>query len=355
VTEDAQPRWSASLRPPAVVAVALLIASVGGYAAWKAFGSSGNQLAGKEGYFLRLPEAVAAARDESGNPGAAVRVETNLPDGTRILIEEEHLGGTIQGPSGTRCCPSVSEGMLIAHVYSPDCGVPEGGTVSTGFRVTLTVAPSAAGLFSCPSISCGSEQHQPKEILEILGSRFQDVHGEQVTTVQGVKALVATGTYEWPPRTCAGFFDSPERLPEDCKPGTPPIVWERADLVPGDVIGALTNSQICMLWNYGTEEFREAHPWPEFKTAVTAWIEELGPLVSPEGPYQGETYLSARVTEESAETFLLLGKELPERLVAEYLYRGRPVAEAEFVHIANPNPNVLPEWQVARFDILQGG
>jgi hypothetical protein len=132
-----------------------------------------------------------------------------LPDETSVLIEEEHLEGTVAGLSGSRCCPPVKEGMLIAHVSSPDCGAPEGSRVSTGFRVRLTVAPDAAGLFRCLSFNCGSEQQQPKEVLEILGSRFENVHGDQVTTVQGVKALVATGTYDWPAGTCAGFFDSP--------------------------------------------------------------------------------------------------------------------------------------------------
>jgi hypothetical protein len=351
VTENAQPGQPGSLRPRAAVLVAVLIASVGGYVAWKAFGSSGSKVAGREGYLLRFPKAADPQLDADGNPGAAVSVGTNLPDGTRVLIQEEQLGGPVPGVSGTQCCPPVKEGMLLAHASSPDCGLPIGARASVGFRVTLTVAPDAAGLFSCPSFSCGSEQRQPEELLQILGPRFENLHGEQVTTVRGVKALVARGTYEWPEGTCAGFLDSPERLPKDCGPGTPGIVWERADLVPGDVVGALTQSQICMLWNYGTESFRDAHPWPEFKGTVTAWIDELGPLVSPQWP-SGETYLTVRVTNESAETFSYLERQLPERLVAEYLYRGRAVAEAEFLHVPKPNPQVLPEWQITRFEIL---
>lgn len=351
VPENAQPGQPGSLRPPAAVLVAVLIASAGGYVAWNAFGSSGSQVAGREGYFLHLPKAADPQTDSDGNPGAAVSVETNLPDGTRVLTEEEQLAGPVPGVSGTQCCPSVEDGMLLAHASSPDCGLPEGAKASVGFRVTLTVAPDATELFSCPSISCGSEQHQPEEILEILGPRFENLRGEQVTTVRGVKALVASGTYEWPDGTCAGFLDSPERLPEDCRPGTPGIVWERADLVPGDVIGALTQSQICMLWNYGTESFRDTHPWPEFKGTVTAWIDDLGPLVSPQWP-SGETYLTARVTNESAETFTYSERELPAHLVAEYLYRGRPVAEAEFLHVPKSNPQISPEWQIARFEIL---
>lgn len=355
MTENVRPERSSPLRSAAVAVVALLVATVGGYTAWKAFGSTGSQLAGKNGYFLRLPEAANPPGDDPDNRGATVPVVTNLPDGTRVLIEEEHVGGSVHWLTGTQCCPPVKEGMLIAHISSPECMVPPGGKARAGFRVTLTVAPDATVLFRCLSFNCGSEQQQPKEILEILGPRFENVRGDQVTTIQGMRAIVATGTYEWPEGACAGFLDSPERLPEDCRPGTPPIVWERADLVPGDTIGALTQLQICMLWNYGTEAFREAHPWPEFKDTVTAWIEELGPLTSPEGPYEGETYLTTRLTQESAETFSFDGKELPERLVAEYLYRSRPVAEAEFVHIANSNPNVVPEWEIARFDILQGG
>jgi hypothetical protein len=288
----------------------LLLASAGTYGLWRAF-QPGTGLT-PEGFALLLSEAAESSGDDP-NVGAIVRISTNLPDETQVIVEHEQLGGPSAGHGPQQCCPRVNESFLLVTVDNLDClNAPPGTVPSSGFRLKLTVVPDTVPVqFQC--LNCeGLSNPQPKRVQEVLGPNFERVTGDQVTTVAGMRALVATGTFQWPEDTCAAALRAADRMPEVCRPGTEGVSEEDVGAVGRSVVGTLVQFRLCELWNYGTEEFRSTHPWPEFRDGVRAWLDGLGPLVEPGWPARGREYLSAHVVRESQQTIAGTdGKQLP--------------------------------------------
>jgi hypothetical protein len=363
--EPSQDLWARAqegshLREPrsvgAVASVAFLVVAVGlvGYLAWRAFepsrvppaappapSSSGSTPTSAspsaEGFFISFPDTVEA----SG--GARFLATTNLPDGTKVVVEyTEGEGG------GFRCCPEVKGGMVQVEVEDSSCLLPRGHTMSTGFEVKLTVVPDVAPLEPECLDPNGCSSPQPASVLDVLGRGFERLTGAQVTSVDGIRALVATRAYRWPDGVC----DASKRsmIPEDCPAENGEAISEvTPNEAAADLVGIFLQERLCELWGAATPSFQQANPWPQFSGRVGAWVEGLGPLVSPNGD---ETFLERQVVSESPETFTgYHGETLPVSFVARYLYRGEPVAEAEFVNVGPRAEHTVTQWRVERLDL----
>ncbi len=128
-------------------------------------------------------------------PEAIVTAETNLPDGTLVIVEYEDGAGY-----GYSCCREVDTGVVIARAGHTSCRNEELGNPdppSTSFRITFTVLPDTA----ITSPECldpeGCSNPQPPNVLQLLGDRFENLSGPQVRRVEGVRALVASMTFPW--------------------------------------------------------------------------------------------------------------------------------------------------------------
>jgi hypothetical protein len=134
---------------------------------------------------------------EGGQPyaEAIVTAETNLPDGTLVIVEYEDGDG-----HGYSCCRKVETGDVTGRAGHTSCrnealGNPD--PPSTSFRITFTVLPDTA--ITTPECLDpeGCSNPQPPNVLQLLGDRFERLSGPQVLRVEGVRALVASMTFPW--------------------------------------------------------------------------------------------------------------------------------------------------------------
>jgi hypothetical protein len=336
--------------------VSLVVLAGAGFAVWRAFRplhpvamASGSI---DDGYYLRFTDAISATSDPNG--GVDLVLDTNLPDGTIVLQQDAETG--MQGAHSMGLGSAVQGGHLAITVSDQSCYATQGAPRSTGFTVTITVRPVFDTVtFEGPPGPNGSPRPppgQPAEVLAILGDRFQNLTGDQVTTDGDVREIVVTYAHDWPDDVCAGYLAS--NVPADCGPNGEAVSEDHsADAVAASVIGILEQMRLCELWGATTPEFQAANPWPSVRDAWLTWVQGLGSLAGPPG-HEQDTPLSFEVVSTSHETFVAptSGLALPESLVADYALDGTVVAEAEFVHTGPTGDGAVPQFRISRFDLM---
>lgn len=307
-----------------------------------------------DGYYLLFPEAIEATTDSNG--GANVTLTTNLPEATLALNTYQDVGGSA---GGLGLGDSVHDGKLTVTVFNQSCYDPPGAQGSSGFELTVTIRPvfdnvPLEGPPPAPGQSPRGPPSQPDSVLAILGQRFENLNGDQVTKDGEVNQIVVTRSYDWPPDSCAANRQA--GAPDECKAEYGEAISEdqSAEAVAGQVLGPILQSQLCELWGAATAEFQAAHPWLEFRDTWRAWIDGLGSLAGPPGnTFDGP--LHVEIVGESSETFEAPTgghNVLPERFVADYFYDNRKVAEVEFVHTGPNAPTAVPQFRFDRFDLF---
>ena len=285
--------------------VSIIVLGTSGFFLWRAFeprGRGGKARETPAGYYLLLPDSVDAALEDA-NGGATALLTSNLPEGTMALVTYTETG---RGGGGMSCCPAVHGGQLSITVDNGGCQLPPGAQGSTGFELTVSVRPAFDNVtFERPAAPPGqspaSPPSQPVSVLAVLGDRFEDLTGDQVSRDGNVDQIVVTQTYDWPADSCAGnrAFMIPETCDEQHSQG--PISEDHsAQFVAGSVVGMLLQSRLCELWGAATPEFQADHPWSEFRVRWDQWLQDLGPLTGPSG---SDSKITAEVVHESEETF----------------------------------------------------
>lgn len=338
--------------------VALLVFAAGGIGLWRWLSPPAEpretpvERGTPGGYYLLLPEEPVTALNNP-NGGVTLTVETNLPDGTRVESQHVVFGPDPDGPDsseGMGCCGTVRDGTVTVTVDNSSCYNLFGAIGnSAGFEVTLIVAPEASvfphGLV--PDWPGGEEQqeerpHQPAEVTAVLGERFENLTGEQVTKEGKDHVLRVSGTYVWPSDSCVGRTES--FVPQECPATESQMQGDNLREAMGEVVGAVNQQRLCDLWQLGlTPAAEERHPWPGFRQEWLDWYERVGSLVA-----EGESHesdLEWTVVEQAGDRYELeftLHGELVARMTVLAL-PGWPGAE---------KPGVVPFWGVDDYELL---
>lgn len=216
----------------ALVSVVVVVAA--GFGLWQAFGRTGgpapvgpgpSPTVGASGTmspgglldaFVTLPDELSA-RVNDGNASqltATALVTTDLPDGTLAFVEATYVGGTEAGAGQLSVSDAVHDGQLRIDIAWPVCDFGDGVSLTVEFRPFYEdfTVPGPQGSPWPPT--------QPAEILQALGDHFQDIAGDQVTTVdssQGpINQIHLERDYAWPDPP-SGFVPPPCPSP----PATP--------------------------------------------------------------------------------------------------------------------------------------
>ena len=143
-----------------------------------------------EGHYLAL---ASRSGSDAADQEARLYATTNLPDGTKVLIEAVGVEG--ETPV---CCPEVHNGRVL--LLNRDCRSSEGSLPGEQLRVTVTVRPTFD-----PSLIIGLAEPketeseglaQPPRVLDLLGPHFERLEGEQVTTDGGDRQIVVSRVYD---------------------------------------------------------------------------------------------------------------------------------------------------------------
>jgi hypothetical protein len=335
-----------------VVVLLILLSTVGGL--WWAFGRGERRATGEtqDGYFVAFPED-AGPPAPNGDGGATLTVATNLPAETMVMASYD------AGSSGSiGCCRAVSDGLLVVEIDNQHC-LDAFAPQSDGFSVSVVVVPvfgsSTYGAIGRGSPDCPggcAEQPQPSSVLAVLGERFENLTGDQVTTLEdGTAALVATSEhFDWPEDTCRPARAA--QLTETCTYQEPLLVSldRRIESVAGAFIQAINESNPCLLYGDSSPEYQDANPWLEFRDAFFAWIDGLGPLdrteQAPGGP------LSFEIVSRSEESFVTDGIELPEEMTVDYFAGEARVARVEFLHAFGEGDGAAPQYHVIGLELF---
>ena len=197
----------------AVVSIAVIVAAGSGL--WIAFGhtsatapgggaSSGSTLTppgstpARTGYVVTLPDTVTAHTGTGATQlVVAVKVTTNLPDGTRAFVRWTYRGGTQDGAGALSVTPVVKLGEIDLEVPWGACDFGEGFSLGVEFRPFYED-------YVVPGYPQGSPwpPMQSNEVLQQLGARFENLAGGQVTTVDSskgpIRQIAVSRTYAWP-------------------------------------------------------------------------------------------------------------------------------------------------------------
>jgi hypothetical protein len=145
-----------------------------------------------------------------------VKVGTNLPDGTLAFVDWTYRDGIEDGAGGLSVSTAVKGGELDIHVPWGVCDFGQGFSLSVEFRPfyeDYTVPGYPPNLPWPPA--------QPAAVLDLLGTRFRLVRGDQVTTVSSTKGPIrqirVAGRYPWPD-TPADFVPPPCASPPPATP-----------------------------------------------------------------------------------------------------------------------------------------
>lgn len=282
----------------------------------------------QSGYYIELP-AEAGSPGDDPNGGATIRMTTNLPAGILVRIEWEQPGPPESGSMGSSCCPAFGDGSLESHVSGGDCYTPDSASKGFVFKVTAAPHPDMlAGARRCSFGGCPTPLAQPQNVQDELGPDFEKLEGEQVTTVDGQRALVATKEYAWPSDACAPTmaYLMPDKCPESTISILDDTGGEGTEGVGGSVVSTLSQYRLCDLYNYATTDFQRENPWLEFRDRTRAWIDAHRPLMGP----GFEFYMTHKIVKMSDHR---LGGEFnsPSWIEVDYTLRGERVAHARFV------------------------
>jgi hypothetical protein len=349
-TEGPTPDPPPSHRSAAVaVIVAFALVAAGTFGVWKAFAPGSPRSSRRvtpadtgDGYYIRFPETVPPAADPNG--GAVVSVDTNLPERTLISIAYKEVGPG-GGGGGFGCCSAVKDGQVTENADDQGCYSPPGAVVSSGFTVTFTaspVFPQREGPARPPGISPSPDLAQPASVLEVLGSDFANLTGDQVQTVGDHKELVATQTFDWPEGVCQGTRDS--MVPVTCSSSGATdgnLQFDTVREAAENITSVFAQVRLCELYDDMSHDWQNAHPWSTTRDDWLHWVDGLGSLAGSNGKF---TDLTVEVVDQSADGM---------QATADVLLRGRRVAQIHVVQLPDPHVQGLAGhlWRYDRLDL----
>jgi len=278
--------------------------------------------------------------------GGRVIAITNLPEGTLYAVSSGNAGS--DGFDSFSCCPAVHDGYMGAEGFNDTCNSPVGAIGnSSGFDVTIEIQPdfsSVMGGFPRPPGASLGPTSQPDNVLAVLGNRFENLTGDQVTDLpNGGKELVATASYAWPEPQCGGktypLWGDP-----NCSQGTNPGIDgpELKDAMQ-EVVGALSQARMCEFWlTMLTNDGRAKHPWTPFSDEWLAWYQD-GPKDFSDGdpPRSTLTWRTSATEGEST--------------IVDVLASGTPVLELRMTNLLDCsycNASTTPPWHVASWTFV---
>ncbi|HXY72702.1 MAG TPA: hypothetical protein VEM41_09170, partial [Actinomycetota bacterium] len=157
------------------------------------------------GYWLSLPPGPRSVTSGSG-PGVALRivVTTDLPEGTIVSSTADAAWGVEPGVA------AVHRGSFVVRVGYDVCQPVD------AFDLRIVVRPFYEALASHGGRSWYiPAPTQPRRIVDLLGDRFQNLTGSQVTSAlihrERINQIVVRRTYAMPPL--------PRNLGFSCDPG----------------------------------------------------------------------------------------------------------------------------------------
>ncbi len=206
--------------------VSVIVVLAAGFGLWRAFGVTGAPTTAEPGpsptvspsgsmsgggpldAFVTLPDELSARLNGANGSQliATVVVTTNLPDGTVAFVDSTYVGGTESGAGELSVSNAVHDGQLRIDVAWAVCDFGQGISLTVEFRPFYEdyTVPGPQGSPWPPT--------QPDEILQALGEHFQDITGDQVTTVdssQGpINQIHLERDYPWPDAP-SGFTPPP--------------------------------------------------------------------------------------------------------------------------------------------------
>lgn len=294
-----------------------------------------------KGHYIVMPEKASSPSDD-GNGGADVFMTTNLPEGTRVGIEYGFTDPVTGGGGGSGS--EVSHGR-IHFAVSGDCLQPP-ERQSRGFTIKVVVRPGVrTGRLT---VGTGTGTGHPQNVVDELGPNLERLKGAQVTTHEGMRALVATAEYEFPADKCQTVMDR-YLLPAACGPsGTSPNDDEggqNMQVVAGSVVVTLNQLRLCELYSYTTSRFKATNPWRTFRDRTKAWVDAHRPLERENFRY----HMTPTITRMSEER---IGGEFnsPAWIDVDYFLRGEKVGHARFV--ARLGTFQYTRWQIAELVLL---
>jgi hypothetical protein len=293
---------------------------------------------------VQLPAELEPA-PEDPNGGGRLVATTNLPEGTMVSITYGILdaGGESSGGGGGITGLAVEDGELSAMINNQSCYYLVGRqATSAGVDVTVTVSPVPVGPISVPA-GYEVDSSQPPEVLEVLGEDFEHLTGPQVRTEDGVRELVATGSYAWPADSCAGTRE--QFVPAVCEPTQGQLQGDDLEQAVGEVMGAIGQGRLCEIWQLALPpEIEAEHPWDAFRREWSEWLSgSLGDVTQPDDPYS------------SALTWELVSQD-DTGYTVEVSLRGTPVATLTFVPLPDwpgaSDPGVVPFWGLIDYTLF---
>jgi hypothetical protein len=297
------------------------------------------------GYFIDMPLKAAPAGVETFD-SAVVTVSSNLPDGTLA-----HLTTDAPGYGGeSQAVQRFVRGRLTLRPGAQCDG--DDDDLGRGFNVQVIVVPDISLLFldnyrpACRRFTaCGAGPFQDHSVQDVLGPNFERLRGDDVTTIFGTRALVASAHYAWPRNACRKPLDIPNGFPVTCPPSTATINedqrGEDTGIVAQSIPRVLAHNRICDLYNFTTEEFRSRTPWPSFRARLKRWLQTKG--------HTPADQIFGQIVASGAETVGLA--ESPRFLDVEYRHgRPRVILRARFT--ATATRLGYTNWRIARLELL---
>lgn len=299
------------------------------------------------GYWVLFPDVATPSAD--GQPFTVdLQLLTNLPDGTLYRVSYQATP-----VSGDSCCQAVKDGRIAVSLQNDSCNMPVGEAGnSQGFSLTATVAPSYPGPFSQPQGSphlSGSIGEQPPRVTAVLGTKLENLTGEQVSALPdgAGNELVATRSYTWPEPQC-GNDPLPQFGGANCQASNGQLQGNTLDEAMTEVMGAISQARMCEFWGVElTEAAEAAHPWAEFSAAWRQWYMDPLKDFTPSSPNAtwGQTSLD----------WTLVGSDGETRII-EVTNHGTPILELRIQPIPDYcpgcGPNLVPFWGVTGWKFL---
>jgi hypothetical protein len=297
------------------------------------------------GFFIDMPLRAASAGIETFD-SAVVTVTSNLPDATLAYLTTDAPGYGRE----TMVVQRFVRGRLTLRPGA-QCDLQK-DDLSRGFNVQVIVVPDISLLFldeyrpACRRFtSCGAGPFQDRSVQNVLGPNFERLSGEDVTTIFGTRALVASAHYAWPHDACRTPLDIPNGFPVACPRSTATINedqrGEDTGIVTQSIPRVLAHNRVCDLYNFMTEEFRNRNPWPSFRDRLKRWLRTKGH--TPAADIFGQVVATGVDTVGLAKS--------PRFLDVEYRHgRPRVILRARFT--ATATRLGYTRWRIARLELL---
>jgi hypothetical protein len=207
----------------------------------------------------------------------------------------------------------------------------------------VVVVPDVSLIFkggaACKSLTdCGTGPIQPRSAQAILGRNFERLTGDEVTTILGTRALVASAHYAWPNDACRKPLDLASGTPRICAPSSATINEDEAganvEAVAESIAILLRANRVCDLYNFTTAEFQRRTSWSEFRSRILRWRKTPTLYAMSRGGFR----------KKGPETTGVLNS--PAFIESGYHIWGKTAAYATFV--AQPARSGGTKWEIAQ-------